>query len=254
MFASTGLSLDEQIKKGMESARKRYGAEKFVAYFQNASGTYAPVWELKEKYDAIRKYPEIVGLYISTRPDCVDDEKLDLIKSYIPDYDVWVEYGVQSIHDRTLFAMNRGHGFMESEKAIRDTASRKIKVGVHLIMGLPGEGEREMLETARVISDLPVSGVKFHVLHILKGTGLEEAYNAGKIKLLAMDQYVDIICKALEVLPPDCVILRISPDAKDGYLVAPDWIKDKPGVLKALEKRLRDLKTRQGRLFNGKKF
>jgi len=194
-FAGKTLPLEEQIKKSMEFTKQRYRAEKFIAYFQNATNTYAPVDKLKETYDIIKGFPDIVALAVSTRPDCVDAARLDLIQSYTDNYEVWVEYGLQSVHDKTLRLINRKHTFKQAVEAINETAARNIKVGVHVILGLPGETESEMLETARAVASLPVSGVKFHVLHVLRDTPLEGMLRAKKIKLLDMKEYVDIICK-----------------------------------------------------------
>ena len=245
-FAAKGIALDRQIEKSMAFATRAYGAEKFIAYFQNASGTYAPVDKLKETYDIIKKYPDIVGLFISTRPDCVDALKLDLIKEYTANYEVWIEYGLQTVHDRTLEAINRKHTFAQSRLAIEETAARGIKVGVHVILGLPGETASDMIETAKRIADLPVSGVKFHMLHVLKNTRLEAMFNAGKIELLDMEEYVNIISEFIEHLPRECVVLRLASDAKKEFLVAPEWMRNKQKVINAIKKKLEDVDTYQG--------
>ena len=237
-FAAKEVPLREQIERSMAFAGKKLKAEKFIAYFQNASGTYAPTQRLKDTYDIIKGFPDIVGLFISTRPDCVDDEKLDLIKSYTDDYEVWIEYGLQTVHDRTLKVINRGHTYAETERAIKKTAQKGIKIAAHVILGLPGESREDMIKTARRIAELPVSGVKLHVLHVLKDTRLEELYNKGEIKLLTRDEYAEIACEFLKNLRPDCVILRLVSDAKKEVLVTPEWINDKSGVIKEIEKKL----------------
>jgi len=246
-FSDDPPPLEEQITKSMESAGKRYGARKFIAYFQSGSNTYAAPGELKAAYNIIRKFKDIVGLYISTRPDCIDDEKLEMIGSFTEDYEVWVEYGVQTVHEKTLKAVNRGHTFDLAEKAINDTARKGIKVGAHLIIGLPGEEESDMLATIKVISGLPVSGVKFHVLHVLKDTPLESAFLEGRIKLLDKDGYIDIICKILGHLPKDCVVLRLVSDARSDLLVAPQWVLEKQRVILQIEEKLKELDLFQGK-------
>ncbi len=245
-FIAKDISLDRQIEESMAFASRRYGAGKFIAYFQNATGTYAPVEKLKETYDIIKNYPDIVGLFISTRPDCIDASKLDLIGEYTADYEVWMEYGMQTSHDRTLEAINRKHTFAQSRSAIEETAARGIKAGVHVILGLPGETVSDMIETADRISDLPVSGVKFHVLHVLENTRLEAMFTSGKIKLLDMEEYVNIISGFIEHLPRKCVVLRLVSDAKKEILVAPAWMQDKQKVISAIKKRLEYLDTYQG--------
>jgi radical SAM protein (TIGR01212 family) len=244
-YAGENKPLKDQIEESIGFARKK-GAEKFIAYFQNATNTYAEPARLKEAYDIIRGYPDIVALSISTRPDCVDDEKLDLIRSYARDYEVWVEYGIQTIHDRTLKNISRGHTFARSEEAITKTAGKGVKVGAHVILGLPGETTENMVETARKLSELPVSGVKLHVLHVLKGTPLEEMYARGEVRLLERDEYVNIACDFLENLRPDCVIMRLVSDANKEFLVAPEWINEKLPVINQIESEFSVRKTHQG--------
>jgi radical SAM protein (TIGR01212 family) len=245
-FAGKTLSLEEQIEHSIARAKNKDGTQKFIAYFQNATNTYASCEELKYTYDVIKGYPEIVALFISTRPDCIDREKLDLIESYKTDYEVWVEYGVQSVHDRTLEAVNRKHTFSQSAGAIERTAERGIKVGVHIILGLPGESRTDMIATAKEIARLPVSGVKLHVLHVLKDTKLEKLYREGRITLLNQDEYVSFACDFLENLSPDCVILRLVSDAKKEYLVFPEWINNKLLVIGKIEEEFAKRGTRQG--------
>ncbi len=247
-FAGKNLSLYEQIERSMAFARERFKAEKFIAYFQNASGTYAPVKKLKETYDVIKDYTDIVGLFISTRPDCIDDEKLELIKSYKDDYEVWVEYGLQTIHDKTLKVINRKHSFEQSREAIEKTAEKGIKVAVHVILGLPGESAGDMIATAREISKLPVSGVKIHVLHVLKDTKLEELYKEEKIGLLTEKQYIKEVSGFLENLRPDCVIFRLLSDADPDYLIVPTWINSKAAVIKGIKEELHARGSRQGKI------
>lgn len=245
-FAGKNIPLKEQIERSISHAKEQGRAEKFIAYFQNATNTYAPAEKLKSAYDVIYDYPDIVALAVSTRPDCVDNEKLDLIAGYAKDYEVWIEYGVQSVHDRTLEAINRGHTFRQTEEAILRTAERGIKVGAHVILGLPGESWDDMVTTAKKLSELPVSGVKLHVLHVLKGTPLEQSYKDGKIALLTRDEYVDIACIFLENLSPDCVILRLVSDAKKEYLIAPEWINNKLAVIAQIEQKFASKGTSQG--------
>ena len=245
-FAGMHMTLEGQIEQAMAEIRSRKGANKFIAYFQNATGTNAEPDRLKEAYDIIKKYPDIVALYISTRPDCMDDEKLDLISGYTSDYEVWVEYGIQSVHDRTLEIVNRGHTFGQAVETIHKTAEKNIKVGAHIILGLPGESGEDMIATAKTMSALPVSGIKLHVLHVLKDTKLEDLYRQGRIDLLSRDDYVELACDFLEHIKPDCVIFRLVSDARKEYLIAPDWINNKLDVIKHIEDKFAERGTSQG--------
>ena len=245
-FAKSDKSPKDQIRDSIELFKKRYKTDKFIAYFQNASNTYAPPEKLKKIYDVIKDFPEIVGLSISTRPDCIDSEKLDLIESYSKDYEVWIEYGLQTIHDGTLDKIERFHTFKQSLEAINETAKRNIKVGVHIILGLPGETKDDILKTAKTIAGLPVSGVKLHVFHVLKNTKLEKLFKNNNVKLLSMPQYVSLACDFLEHLKPSCVIFRLVSDANQDVLLAPPWINDKEKVLEEIKTEFDKRKTHQG--------
>ena len=247
--------LREQIESGIEAGKKRFKAEKFILYFQAYTNTYAEVNVLKEKYDIIKNYPEIVGLAIATRPDCVNREILDLINSYTENYEVWLEYGLQSIHKKTLDYINRGHYFEEFVDAVKETRKReKIKICAHVIIGLPYEWRKRedknmILETARAISELKLDGVKIHPLHIIKGTKLEEIYKNGGYEPLSLDEYIDLAVSFLESLSPEIIIQRISADCPSDLLVAPDWILNKQRVLRKIESKLE-----RGNSYQGKKF
>ena len=245
-FSRKNIPLREQIERSMAFARERFKAEKFIAYFQAASGTYAPVEDLKRTYDVIKDFDEIVGLFISTRPDCIDDEKLALIGSYNNDYEVWIEYGLQTIHNKTLEVINRKHSFERTKEAIDVTARIGIKVAVHVILGLPGETESDMIETAKEISRLPVSGVKLHVLHVLKGTHLERSYSQGKVKLLTEDEYIKVASTFLRHLREDIVIMRLVSDADPKFLIAPAWINEKMRIIEGIKSAFQAQNTRQG--------
>ena len=245
-FANTRLSLKQQIRQSMDYASRRYKAKKFIAYFQNATNTYGPLRKLKKAYNVIREFPDIVGLYISTRPDCMDEKKLDLIESYCEDYEVWIEYGLQSAHDRTLKFINRGHVFHDFVEAAEMTAKRNIKVGAHIILGLPGETKEDMLKTAEKVAKLPVSGIKFHMLHVLKDTKLESYYKEAGIHLLTFKEYVASVCDFLEIMSPLCVIFRLVSDARDDFLIASKWINRKSEVITAIRDEFKRRRTRQG--------
>ena len=234
----------------MEYARRRFKARKFIAYFQSFTSTYGKAEFLRRQYGVIRRFDNIVGIAISTRPDCIDEDKLDIIESFTDKYEVYIEYGLQTIHNRTLKAVNRNHTFDDFKKAVDITHRRKdIRISAHIILGLPGETKEDMLETARVISAMPLWGIKFHCLHIVKQTALEKMYNEGKVRLLSENKYVDILINFLEYMPKDCVILRLVSDADRDLLIAPKWINEKQRVLKKIESEFELRKTYQGRLY-----
>ncbi|MDP8299090.1 MAG: TIGR01212 family radical SAM protein [Candidatus Tantalella remota] len=239
------ISLKEQIEEGILIARKK-GVNRFMAYFQNATSTNAPVEELKKAYDSIIGYDDIVALSISTRPDCVEDVKLDLITGYAKDRETWIEYGLQTIHNRTLERIGRGHTFEQTKDAIERTAARGIKVGVHVILGLSGESREDMIATAREVSRLPVNGVKLHVFQVLSDTPLEKMYADGEIDLMTRDEYVAAACDFLENISADRVILRLVSDSREEYLIGPEWTNDKLSVIAEVKKEFASRGTYQG--------
>lgn len=247
---STPPPIEKQIKNGVKFGKRRYNAKKFMVYFQAYTNTYASPDVLKEKYDVVRKFNDVVGLAIGTRPDCVNEKILNLIESYSDNYEVWLEYGLQSIHDKTLKLINRNHTYDDFVKAVQMTRMRNIKICAHIIIGLPGETKEEMLETAKALAELKIDGVKIHPLHIVKDTKLEELYREGKYKPLELDEYVNIVTEFLQYLPPTTVIQRITADCPKELLVAPEWINNKQRVLNMIEKRLEEKDTHQGDFYS----
>ena len=242
-----GVPIEEQVKRGIEFAEKRYKAKLFMVYFQAFSNTYAPVERLEELYRKALIDSRIVGLMVGTRPDLLSEEVLDLLESFAKTYEVWVEVGLQSAHYRTLKLINRGHGVSHFVDAVlRIKKRRGVLVGTHVILGLPGEDLDDMVETARFISALPVDGVKIHSLHVLKGTPLEEMYNRGELSLFTMDEYVNVCVEFLEHLRSDIVVQRLTGEAPADRLVAPVWCLRKSKVINRIKKRLEELDTFQG--------
>ncbi len=241
-------SIDNQIVSSIERLKRTRKVNKFIAYYQTYTNTYAPVDTLKKTYDTILKYQEIVALSISTRPDCVDKEKLDLIESYSHKIDVWLEYGLQSIHNSTLKEINRGHTYEDFLKAVRLTTKRNISICVHVIAGLPGESRDDFLKTIQAVAVLDINGIKFHPLHVLRNTVLENMYKKGQIKLWGADEYAEVVCDALEMLPEKIVIQRLTADAVKNILIAPEWCSKnkKMEVVELINKKLEDRKTYQG--------
>ena len=199
-YANPLNNIRRQLASRIDYLKKNRSATKFIAYFQAFTNTYASVDKLKKTYDQILDLDEIVGLSIGTRPDAVDDDKLKLISSYMNRYDVWVELGLQSIHNKTLKNINRGHTFEDFLKAFRNAKKFNIPVCAHVILGLPGETREDMLETARILSKLKIDAVKIHLLHILKGAALEKLYNEGKVRVMGQGEYVELVCDFLENL------------------------------------------------------
>ncbi len=245
-----GRKLEAQLGEGIELARKRLGAEKFIAYFQPYSNTYGELPRLRAAYDVVLGFPEVVGLSIGTRPDCVPDPVLELIRSYTTRYYVCAEFGLQSCHDETLRLINRGHTFSDFEDAVVRARGKGIRICAHIILGLPGEGPREMMETARRLAALPVGGIKIHPLHVVKDSSLEMLYRAGGVKLLEGEEYVELVCDFLELMPQGMVVERLTGEAPREMLLSPLWCLDKGGLLEAIDLELERRGSYQGRRFS----
>jgi radical SAM protein (TIGR01212 family) len=240
-------TIREQVRRGVEILQTRYQATQFLAYFQAATNTYAPVDKLKRLYDEALEHPQVVGLAIGTRPDCVPNDVLDLIESYARDRYVCLELGLQTIHDRSLDWMNRGHHFDVFVDAVERCQGRGLDLCAHVILGLPGESREDMLATADALSSLPVHAVKIHNLHVVKDTPLEKMYERGEARMFEREEYVQVVCDFLERLRPDMVIHRLSGDAPPDYLVAPPWCLDKPALLRAIHDELERRDSWQGK-------
>lgn len=241
--------IEQQLEESIIRLKNRFKAEKFISYFQAYTNTYAPVNKLKSLYDRAVSHPDVVGLSIGTRPDCVDEEKLDLIETYSENKLVWIEYGLQSIHNKTLEFINRGHSFEDFVKAMDLSKKRNLNICAHVIIGLPGETRKDMLETARVLADMGVDGVKIHLLCVLKGTKLEDLYNASKINLLSSAEYVETVCDFLEILPPSVTIHRLAGNGLKKILVAPKWLDEKFKILNMIDAELEKRNSCQGKFY-----
>ncbi len=240
------LSIEDQIKVGIETMKtSRFKAEKFMSYFQAFSNTYKPVGELEKIYNSALSNEDIVGISIGTRPDCVDNEKLSLISSYKDDYYTWIEYGLQSIHDKTLKRINRGHDYDCFLRAYEKTKEKGINVCVHVIFGM-WETRDEILQTANELARLGVDGVKVHMLCALKNTVLEKMYNAGELSFMSEDEYVELVCDFLEVLPPKTTVHRLAGNGSIRTLVAPRWLGAKFDCLNKIDRKFLERNTWQG--------
>lgn len=246
-YVDPAIPVAEQIKSRIKYLKeKNSAAEKFIAYFQAFTNTYAPLSRLKALYDEVLPFEEIVGLSIGTRPDTVDEEKLGLIASYGAKREVWIEYGLQSVHDSTLKYINRGHDYSDFLNAVDLTKKFNIKICVHVILGLPGETREDMIETARRLSELKINGVKIHLLHILKGSAFDGLYRKGLVKVLSQDEYVGLVADFLKNLSPCIIIQRLTGEGKREEHIAPSWALDKIGTINKIRETLLTRKSFQG--------
>ena len=236
-------SIREQISASIEKLSAQFKAEAFMAYFQSYSNTYAPVDKLKEIYDSVFFDSRVVSISIGTRPDCVDSDKLDLISKYpYP----WVEYGLQSAHDETLKKINRGHDFNCFKKAVSETKKRGIKVCAHIILGFPNETREMMLETAKKLADLEIDSIKIHQLTVLKDSPLARIYNEKPFYLMGMEQYCEIVCDILEILPENCIIQRIAGTGYSETTLVPKWVNRRFEILNLIDKIMLQRNALQG--------
>lgn len=239
------LSIEEQVEVGIKTLSERFKAEKFMSYFQAYSNTYKPVGELEKIYNSALNNDKIVGLSIGTRPDCVDDEKLNLIAGYKDDYYTWIEYGLQSIHDKTLRRINRGHDFDCFLRAYEKTKERGINVCVHVIFGL-WETRDEIMQTAQKLAELKVDGVKIHMLCALENTKLSKIYEEKAIDFMSEREYIETVCDFLEYLPPETTIHRLAGNGLKKNLIAPRWLGKKLDCLNQIDRELLARNTFQG--------
>ncbi len=248
---SRGLSISQQIENGRKAMVRRYKASLFLVYFQSYTNTYTSCANMKGMYDQALGVPGMMGMAIGTRPDCVDPEKLDLIASYAKDYLVWVEYGLQSVHNSTLERINRGHDFACFERAVAMTRERGIKVCAHVILGLPGEDRAMMLETARALGRLKIDGVKIHLLYVVKGTVLDSMWRRGEYQCLAQQAYVETVCDFIELLPESVIIQRVTGDPHPEELAAPAWAMERNETFKMIQDTFEARDSHQGKRFEG---
>lgn len=249
-YTDPSFSAANQLRGRIAYLKKRYGAKKFIAYFQAFTNTHAPVDALKKAYDEVLPFDEIAGISIGTRPDTIDREKLKLISSYKNRYEVWIEYGLQSSHDITLKAINRAHDFQDFVNALEMTKEFNIPVCAHIILGLPGETRNDMIDTGRKLTALGVNGVKIHLFHILKGSPAEKLYRQGEIKTLEQEEYVQLVCDFLENLSKDMIIQRLTGQGTGQDHIAPAWALDKLGTINKIGEMLKRRSTFQGALIS----
>src|SRR3990167_9676372 len=226
-----GIGIKEQLHHGIEYIRKRHKAEKFISYFQINTNTYAPVSELERIYRQGIDHPDVVGMAVSTRPDCLDNRILDLLKRLSKEKFLWLELGLQSSHNKTLKLINRCHTVEDFTDAVKRANNRNIPVCAHVILGLPGETKEAMIDTARFLSGLEIWGIKLHHTHIPRPDKLEEMYKKRGFRVLGLDEYADLVVKFLQEIPEDIIIHRLCGDTSRRFLVAPDWSVNKFVIL-----------------------
>jgi radical SAM protein (TIGR01212 family) len=236
-----------QIDEGIRRLKWRYDCDSFIAYFQPATNTYAPVERLRPLYESALAHPQVVGMAIGTRPDCVTGDVLDLLGELAQRTFLSIEYGMQTMHDRSLDWMNRGHHHDAMLDAMERSRGRGFEICAHVILGLPGESHDDMLATAREVARLHVDSIKLHNLYAVKRTELAEQVERGEVALIERDDYVQTLVDVLELLPPTMLVERISGDAPADYFIGPSWCLDKPGVLRAIRSEMDRRDTWQGK-------
>ena len=251
-FAASAGSITDQIAQAKERILAKTNCNKFIAYFQAFTNTYAPVLTLRQLfYEAIRQ-PEIIALSIATRCDCLSPEILDLLEELNQIKPVWIELGLQTIHEETLTFIRSGFTLHQYEKAVYALHERGISVITHLILGLPGETKDAMRASVSYVASLPVDGIKLQLLHVLKGTDLGTLYQKEPFPLFTLEEYCSFVAECISLLPPDMVVHRLTGDGPRNLLLAPMWSTDKKRVLNTIQKQLKEADLWQGKQFTGK--
>lgn len=249
---SNQMPIAEQLAHQIALIHEKHPDAGINAYFQSYSNTYAPVELLKERFEPVLQFKDIVALSIATRADCLSDEILDYLSQLSAQTELSVELGLQTIHDKTAEIINRGHTYKEFLKGYYSLKEKGIRTTVHIINGLPGENEEMMLQTAYQLGRLRPDGLKIHLLHVIKGTKLNQMYNNGDYVSMSMNDYVRIAVKQLEYIPPETVIERITGDGDKSKLTAPMWSKNKIAVLGAIDKLQVQTDSYQGKYYTDK--
>lgn len=257
-YCQPSKSITQQIEEGIEFHRRRYRtASRYLAYFQSFSNTYAPLEVLKECYGEALSHPDIVGVVVGTRPDCVSEQVLDYFAELATEYYVILEYGIESCYDETLRRINRGHDFASACRAVEMTAERGLSVGAHFVLGLPGESDEMILQQVEKINALPLTTVKFHQLQVFRGTPMEREYDANpeQFRFWELEEYLDLMVEILRRLRPDIVVERFASEAPPRYHYGRNWgLVRNETLWSMLEKRLREGETFQGELYTKEEY
>lgn len=242
-------SISKQIEEQIDYLSKKWKSSSYIAYFQSYTNTYDTVQNLEKKYLEALSCKNIKGLAIATRPDCINEDIVKLLSKLNEKTYLWVELGLQTIHESTAMDIKRGYNLNVFDEAIELLNKYNIKTVVHLILGLPGENKEQMLESVKYIVDKKIWGVKLHLLHVLKNTDLERLYQETNFKILSQEEYVSLICDCIELLPKDIVIHRITGDGKRSELISPLWSLNKKQVLNDIDAELVRRNTYQGKRY-----
>ena len=248
--ANAALSISDQLYEARQRIQQKTDCKKFIAYFQAYTNTYAPVEYLRRIFTEAISHPDIVALSIGTRSDCLSDEIYSLLEELNQIKPVWIELGLQSIHNKTLEYMNTHTRVQQFDTAVSELQKRKITVIAHLILGLPGENKEMMLESVKHVADLGIDGVKLQLLHVLKNTPLADIYLQEKFPLFELEEYCEFIVDCIEMLPPEMVVHRMTGDGPRKLLIAPLWSTDKKRVLNTINRIFKERNTYQGRLYS----
>lgn len=248
-FTMTSPDLSQQFEEAKVMMSKKWKKGKYIGYFQAYTNTYAPVKVLREKYYTILNKEDVVGLAIATRPDCLPEDVLELLEEINNKTYLWVELGLQTIHEETAKLINREYPLSDYINAVKELRKRNIDVVTHCILGLPGETKEDMLQTVDFVAHTDTQGIKLHLLHLMKDTPMVKLYEEGRLKLMEKDEYVDLVVDCLEILPPNMVIHRLTGDGPRDTLIGPKWSLNKWEVLNSIDGRLVERDTWQGKKF-----
>ncbi|OMP67411.1 TIGR01212 family radical SAM protein [Domibacillus epiphyticus] len=243
--------LEKQFHDIKMKMHKKWKDGKYMAYFQAYTNTHAPVDVLREKYESVLNQDDVVALSIATRPDCLPDDVVEYLAELNERTYLWVELGLQTVHEKTARIINRAHDFQTYAEGVKKLRNHNIRICSHLINGLPLETPEMMMETAQAIADLDVQGIKIHLLHLLKGTPLVKQYEKGLLEFLSFDDYVNLVCDQLEILPPELIVQRITGDGPIELMVGPMWSVNKWAVLNAIDAELIRRVSWQGKFYKG---
>lgn len=243
-------NLIKQFDDITQMMHKKWPNAKYIGYFQAFTNTYAPVDVLREKYETILNLDDVIGLSISTRPDCLEDDVVEYLSELNERTNLWIELGLQTIHDSTSKLINRGHDYDEFLKGLEKLKAKNIKVIVHIINGLPGEDYNMMMETAKAVANMGVDGIKIHLLHVIKDTPMEKMLQKGMLTLMNQEEYINLVCDQLEILPETMIVHRLTGDGKRDELVGPLWSLKKWEVLNAIDDELKKRNSYQGIKYN----
>lgn len=244
------FSISSQFQDIKAMMKNKWKSGKYIAYFQAYTNTYGEIQELRRKYEEAIKQEGVVALAIATRPDCLSQEVIELVSEYNSKLYTWIELGLQTSNEKTAKIINRGYTLDIFEDALGRLRRKNIDVVVHTIFGLPGESREDMLNTIKYLANKDIQGIKIHLLHLLKGTPLVKLYEQGKLRFLEKDEYIDLVCQAITLLPQSIVIHRLTGDAPRNLIIGPMWSLKKWEVLNDIDKKLNDEELYQGKAFN----